>query len=78
MIIPIRPPSNSTLQQKCGGSITDVEWVMIELNGELLKPLEDSTSDEDGGGKRRMELGSVKFDSSVRLQYTVLISISIG
>lgn len=72
MIIPIRPPSDTTQQNQCGesGSIPVVEWVMIELNGELLKPsLEDdktkhdTTTDDDN--RRHLELGSVKFDSSV-------------
>jgi hypothetical protein len=74
MIIPIRPPSNTTLQKQCGGSIENVEWVMIELNGELLKPLDEPTSqtsasslqsDDTARGNRPMELGSVQFDSAV-------------
>jgi hypothetical protein len=81
MIIPIRPPSNNTtLQNQCGNSIENVEWVMIELNGELLKPLDygnETTScttkngDENGSSHKssdRLELGSVKFDSAVSLQ----------
>eukprot|EP00956_Cyclotella_meneghiniana_P007246 scaffold9890_cov21-Cyclotella_meneghiniana.AAC.1 len=73
MIIPIRPPSDTTLQNQCGGkSIQDVEWVMIELNGELLKPslLENDDNDDNETkqhntlDRRHFELGSVKFDSN--------------
>eukprot|EP00804_Cyclotella_cryptica_P020718 CCRYP_003506-RA/>CCRYP_003506-RA protein AED:0.43 eAED:0.43 QI:141/1/1/1/1/1/2/1719/151 len=73
MIIPIRPPSNTTLQNQCGGSIENVEWVMIELNGELLKPLDEppgqtssSSLKRDGADSesRQIELGSVQFDSA--------------
>lgn len=39
---------------------------MIELNGELLKPLEDTKAEDDKNSEsRRMELGSVKFDVDV-------------
>mmetsp|Transcript_26926 Transcript_26926/g.45877 ORF Transcript_26926/g.45877 Transcript_26926/m.45877 type:complete len:146 (+) Transcript_26926:17-454(+) len=65
MIIPINAPAH-------GDSTKKVEWVMIELNGELSKPLDDSRraaqaasaplSGDAGGCKRRVELGSVKFD----------------
>lgn len=68
MIIPLRP---STQNKQSGDSIENVEWVMIELNGELLKPLdhnETSSSngdDDNNDNKNRLELGSVKFDSAV-------------
>lgn len=38
---------------------------MIELNGELLKPLDNNTNDGDDQKSKQMELGSVRFDSSV-------------
>lgn len=68
MIIPIRAPDDAESTEK-------VEWVMLELNGELLKPLDESRQtpksaaslpDADGtanGKRRRVELGSVKFDA---------------
>ena len=66
MIIPIRAPEN-------GESTDQVEWVMIELNGELLKPLDEIKSSATKSAlpmsademKRRVELGSIKFDSDV-------------
>jgi hypothetical protein len=68
MIIPLRP---STQNKQSGDGIENVEWVMIELNGELLRPLDhnetisSSNGDDDNGNKNRLELGSVKFDSAV-------------
>lgn len=65
MIIPLRPSTQN------GDGIENVEWVMIELNGELLKPLDhnettsSSNGDDKNGNKNRLELGSVKFDSAV-------------
>jgi hypothetical protein len=58
MIIPIRAATNKSAEK--------VEWVMLELNGELLKPLDDESSTSQttvNNLKRRVELGSVKFDS---------------
>jgi hypothetical protein len=59
MIIPIRAATNESTEK--------VEWVMLELNGELLKPLDDESSTSQkttvNNLKRRVELGSVKFDS---------------
>mmetsp|Transcript_27369 Transcript_27369/g.57100 ORF Transcript_27369/g.57100 Transcript_27369/m.57100 type:complete len:145 (-) Transcript_27369:315-749(-) len=64
MIIPIRAPKNAESTEK-------VEWVMIELNGELSKPTDDlrrapqaamSLPGAVDNNKRRVELGSVKFD----------------
>ena len=71
MIIPIRAPDNN-------GSISTkkVEWVKLELNGELLKPLDVESSPRSvtsslpgtvDGSKRRVELGSVKFDADVSI-----------
>ena len=56
MIIPIRRPS---------GNDGAAEFIMIELNGELLRP---QSLPVDGGGdsrKRRLEFGSVKFENDV-------------
>ena len=69
MIIPIRAPDNNGLSTK------KVEWVKLELNGELLRPLDESsprsvTSSLAGavdGSNRRVELGSVKFDADVSI-----------
>lgn len=66
MIIPINPP---------GGARPSMEWVILELNGELAKPLDESRlmpqakasmddkHDVSNNIKRRVELGSVKFDA---------------
>lgn len=62
MIIPIRAPANA------GDESTEkVEWVMLELNGELLKPLDEENCPiiNEDDIKRRVELGLVKFDSDV-------------
>jgi hypothetical protein len=72
MIIPILASADPESTER-------VEWVMLELNGELLKPLnlepnhqtpqqarllpDGSTSANDV--RRRVELGSVKFDANV-------------
>ena len=71
MIIPIRAPTTGDATEK-------VEWIMLELNGELLKPLveekrrtatglptKSSGVIDEVDIKRRVELGSVKFDSDV-------------
>ena len=67
-IIPIRASEDPE-------SSGEVEWVMLELNGELLKPLDeprripqanllpDCTAVDDV--RRRVELGSLKFDADV-------------
>ncbi|KAL7517773.1 hypothetical protein ACHAWF_000153, partial [Thalassiosira exigua] len=54
MIVPVGAPAN--------GSSGIVEWVMIELNGELLKPLDEPRA-APGAVGRQVELGSVKFDA---------------
>ena len=57
MIIPIRrPPGNDGA----------AEFIMIELNGELLRP-QSLPVDGEGGDKRkrRLEFGSVKFEKDV-------------
>ena len=67
MIIPIRAPANNADDE----STEKVEWVMLELNGELLKPLDEENRREETiinneeDIKRRVELGVVKFDSDV-------------
>ena len=73
MIIPIRAPTTGDATEK-------VEWIMLELNGELLKPLDEEKRRTTTGLptkssgvidevdiKRRVELGSVKFDSDVSI-----------
>lgn len=76
-------------------STEGLEWVMLELNGELLKPLDinDETSHhrnprrsrslspdgtaaaaaDDDDVRRRVELGSVRFDSDVSLWCATII-----
>ena len=51
-----------------------VEWVMLELNGELVKPQHDNAvrntteaEENDNDKKKRFEFGSVQFDNSVSL-----------
>lgn len=63
MIIPIKFPN--------GGK--GAEWVMLELNGELVKPQQDDVvrntaeAGQNDSDKRRVELGSVQFDDAVSL-----------
>ncbi|KAL9183459.1 hypothetical protein ACHAXT_004315 [Thalassiosira profunda] len=62
MIIPIRTPDADALDAE------KVEWVMLELNGELMKPLTESqrapgNAPDADDSRRRVELGSVKFDA---------------
>jgi len=81
-IIPIRSPENAE-------SVDKVEWVMLELNGELLKPLDEArrtaqqtkSSLPDGSCdniRRRVELGSVKFDADVSCYYCLGCDICVG
>ncbi|KAL7443781.1 hypothetical protein ACHAXH_009590 [Discostella pseudostelligera] len=61
MIIPIRAPSSSD-------SAGEAEWVMIELNGELLRPMDETMQPPQVNAsvdtiKRRVELGSLNFDA---------------
>lgn len=59
MIIPIRAPSKSD-------SVGDAEWVMLELNGELLRPMDETMqSTQIDSIKRRVELGSLNFNADV-------------
>lgn len=63
MIIPIRAPSSSD-------SAGEAEWVMIELNGELLRPMDETMQPPQVNAsvdtiKRRVELGSLNFDADV-------------
>ena len=67
MIIPIRAPENID-----GQPTEKVEWVMLELNGELLKPLDEegkkvSIAVDANDIRRRVELGAVKFDGDVSI-----------
>ncbi|KAL7453263.1 hypothetical protein ACHAWC_005627 [Mediolabrus comicus] len=54
MIIPIKAPDG----EGGGPSMDKVEWVMLELNGELVKPQQIESD------KRRVEFGSVQFDDA--------------
>ncbi|KAL3764180.1 hypothetical protein ACHAWU_003992 [Discostella pseudostelligera] len=63
MIIPIRAPSSSD-------PAGEAEWVMIELNGELLRPMDETMQPQPSQVntsvdtiKRRVELGSLNFDA---------------
>lgn len=73
MIIPIR---------QCTGQSEDIpieklEWVMLELNGELLQPLDKSHTNQHEANvsgdasaaacrkRRKIELGSVRVDTDV-------------
>ena len=78
MMIPICAPTNDA---EAAGKL---EWVMLELNGELLKPLDQSlrgasqsqpSGDYDNDMRRRVELGSVKIDADVSKQCTRLLAI---
>jgi hypothetical protein len=61
MIIRIKAPNDGQHGGGEGISIDKVEWVMLELNGELVKP----ERNDDGDKNRRVELGSVQFDDAV-------------
>ena len=44
----------------------DAEWVMLELNGELLRPMDETMqSTQIDSIKRRVELGSLNFNADV-------------
>ena len=75
MIIPIRAPENID-----GQPTEKVEWVMLELNGELLKPLDEerkkvSIALDANDIRRRVELGAVKFDGDVSIIQLFMTSI---
>jgi len=75
MIIPIRAPENID-----GQPTEKVEWVMLELNGELLKPLDEerkkvSIALDANDIRRRVELGAVKFDVDVSIIQLFMTSI---
>lgn len=70
MIIPIKVPQ-SRGGEGGSSSMGKVEWVMLELNGELVKPQHDNAvrntteaEENDNDKKKRFEFGSVQFDNS--------------
>jgi len=66
MIIPIKVPKGRGGEDG-SSSMENIEWVMLELNGELVKPQHEAVRNttEADGDKRRVELGSVQFDDAV-------------
>ncbi len=77
MIIPIKVPKG---QGGDSSSMDKIEWVMLELNGELVKPQQDNAvrntaeAEQNNSDKRRVELGSVQFDDTVSL-YVCILSV---
>jgi hypothetical protein len=77
MIIPIIVPKG---QGGDSSSMDKIEWVMLELNGELVKPQQDNAvrntaeAEQNNSDKRRVELGSVQFDDTVSL-YVCILSV---
>ena len=69
MIVPIGAPAD--------GSSGIVEWVMIELNGELLKPLDEPRAAPGAAVGRQVELGSVKFDAEVSVDSSLSMTFPI-
>jgi hypothetical protein len=67
MIIPIKAPDG----EGGGPSMDKVEWVMLELNGELVKPQQIESD------KRRVEFGSVQFDDAVSLPHLCMLNSAL-
>ncbi len=69
MIIPIKVPKGG--DEYSSSSMEKIEWVMLELNGELVKPQHEAVrkttteTEQNEIDKRRVELGSVQFDDAV-------------
>mmetsp|Transcript_18941 Transcript_18941/g.38181 ORF Transcript_18941/g.38181 Transcript_18941/m.38181 type:complete len:143 (+) Transcript_18941:58-486(+) len=66
MIIPIKVPKGRGGEDG-SSSMEKIEWVMLELNGELVKPQQEAvrnTTEAEQSDKRRVELGSVQFDDA--------------
>ena len=74
-IIPIHYHNNSK-ESSSSSSLPLAEWAMIELNGELLPPIELPTSDDNDDDndaqrpskKSKLELGIIKMEGKVRQQ----------
>ena len=69
MIIPIKVPEDKG--EGDSSSMEKIEWVMLELNGELVKPQHTAVrntteaDDQNASDKKCLELGSVQFDDTV-------------
>lgn len=70
MIIPIKVPKGRG-KEDGSSSMEKIEWVMLELNGELVKPQHEAVrkttteTEQNEIDKRRVEFGSVQFDDAV-------------
>ena len=71
MIIPIKVPKGRG-EEGGSSSMEKIEWVMLELNGELVKPQHyeaggrnTTEADQNEINKKRVEFGSVQFDDEV-------------
>ena len=69
MIIPIKVPKGRG-DEDGASSMEKIEWVMLELNGELVKPQHEAgrnttKTEQNEIDKRRVEFGSVQFDNAV-------------
>ena len=70
MIIPIKVPKGRGGDEGSSSSMEKIEWVMLELNGELVKPQHEAgrnttEAEQNEIDKRRVEFGSVQFDDAV-------------
>ena len=69
MIIPIKVPKGG--DEVSSSSVEKIEWVMLELNGELVKPQQEAVrktiteTEQNEIDKRQVEFGSVQFDDAV-------------
>lgn len=80
MIIPIKVPKGRG-EEDGSSSMEKIEWVMLELNGELVKPQHEAVrkttteTEQNELDKRRVEFGSIQFDDSVsKLVHAALLS----
>lgn len=78
MIIPIKVPKGRG-EEGGSSSMEKIEWVMLELNGELVKPQHyeagrnTTEADQNEINKKRVEFGSVQFDDEVSQMCYVFI-----
>ncbi|KAL7492519.1 hypothetical protein ACHAWT_003931 [Skeletonema menzelii] len=68
MIIPIKVPKGRG-DEDGASSMEKIEWVMLELNGELVKPQHEAgrnttKTEQNEIDKKRVEFGSVQFDNA--------------
>ena len=70
MIIPIKVPKGRG-EEGGSSSMEKIEWVMLELNGELVKPQQIESD------KKRVEFGSVQFDDAVSCLHLCMLNSAL-